>query len=212
MADSAIPPVVGSVVGGWVAAFNTVISLINGRFASRPYRWANSSARTAQAGMTAGEVGYQVDTATVYRWNGTGWWPDRPTLTRRYRNAALNFTSTAAAIDWDAASVTPAPAHFTYAAGVLTCTRAGLYEIEATVSIGAVATGWILAIETGAGATLKRWIGFGSASGSTSGIVSLKKVLAVNDTIRVTGFASSTVAISAGSDLSALEVTYLGDS
>lgn len=70
MADTSIPAIVGSVVGGWLSAFNTTIGLINSRFASRPYVWANNSARTtflATAVMTVGEYGYQTDTQTTYR-------------------------------------------------------------------------------------------------------------------------------------------------
>jgi hypothetical protein len=65
MAD--IPPIVGSVIGTIVAAINTTIGLINGKFNSRPYPWANAAARLAQTGMTIGEYGYQADTQVTYR-------------------------------------------------------------------------------------------------------------------------------------------------
>lgn len=37
------------------------------------YRWADSSARTGQAGMRAGDKGYQVDTNAEYTYTGTEW-------------------------------------------------------------------------------------------------------------------------------------------
>jgi len=73
MADASIPSVVGSTVGGWVAAINTVIGLINSRFASRPYVWADATARAAQTGMSTGEYGYQSDTTITYRYSGSAW-------------------------------------------------------------------------------------------------------------------------------------------
>jgi len=37
------------------------------------YVWANKAARDAQAGMTTGATGYQVDTKVEYIYNGTVW-------------------------------------------------------------------------------------------------------------------------------------------
>lgn len=37
------------------------------------YRWADSSARAAQTGMTAGDFGYQTDTAEFYTYTGATW-------------------------------------------------------------------------------------------------------------------------------------------
>lgn len=37
------------------------------------YRWADAAARTAQAGMSAGDRGYQTDTATEYIYTGSAW-------------------------------------------------------------------------------------------------------------------------------------------
>lgn len=66
MADTPIPAILGT-LSGWLANINTTIGLINSRFASRPYVWANAAARTAQTGMTIGEYGYQTDTQVTYR-------------------------------------------------------------------------------------------------------------------------------------------------
>lgn len=37
------------------------------------YRWADSTARNAQTGMVAGDLGYQTDTGVVYRYDGSAW-------------------------------------------------------------------------------------------------------------------------------------------
>lgn len=41
--------------------------------AIRTYKWANSTARAAQTGMTEGDVGDQADNNHIYRYNGTAW-------------------------------------------------------------------------------------------------------------------------------------------
>ena len=40
---------------------------------STDYLWANAAARTAQTEMIAGEVGYQTDPDTAYRYDGSLW-------------------------------------------------------------------------------------------------------------------------------------------
>lgn len=37
------------------------------------YRWDDSSGRTAETGMRVGDLGYQVDTDTLYRYDGASW-------------------------------------------------------------------------------------------------------------------------------------------
>lgn len=37
------------------------------------YRWADSGERTAETGMRVGDLGYQVDTDTLYRYDGASW-------------------------------------------------------------------------------------------------------------------------------------------
>jgi len=39
----------------------------------KTYKWADNAARTAQTGMVAGDEGYQTDTDTAYRYDGTAW-------------------------------------------------------------------------------------------------------------------------------------------
>lgn len=47
--------------------------LVNDTRQRQTYRWADATARTAQAGMQAGDEGYQVDTATDYIYTGSTW-------------------------------------------------------------------------------------------------------------------------------------------
>jgi hypothetical protein len=62
-----ISSISGSSTGTWKSLINAVITQINAAFASRPYVWADSTARLAQTGMTIGETGYQTDTQVTYR-------------------------------------------------------------------------------------------------------------------------------------------------
>jgi len=51
---------------------NSVQTALNTR-AIKSYRWANTAARNAQAGMAAGDVGYQIDDGTNWQYSGTAW-------------------------------------------------------------------------------------------------------------------------------------------
>ena len=51
---------------------NSVQTALNTR-AIKSYRWANTAARNAQAGMAAGDVGYQIDDKTSWTYSGTAW-------------------------------------------------------------------------------------------------------------------------------------------
>jgi hypothetical protein len=62
-----IPAISGPDTGTWKSILNTIIGLINGKINSRPYQWANSTARLAQTGMVLGELGLQADTQVTYR-------------------------------------------------------------------------------------------------------------------------------------------------
>lgn len=44
-----------------------------GTRAQRTYKWANAAARAEQTGMTSGDLGIQLDTQALYRYNGTAW-------------------------------------------------------------------------------------------------------------------------------------------
>lgn len=67
------------VAGAWVAVPAAPEDAYN-------YRWANAAARTAQAGMAAGDKGYQTDTAIVYRYSGSAW--------KEWESDWLTYTST----------------------------------------------------------------------------------------------------------------------
>jgi hypothetical protein len=47
--------------------------------AIQTFRWADSTERASQAGMVAGDRGYQIDTATFYTYIGGTWVSESPT-------------------------------------------------------------------------------------------------------------------------------------
>jgi len=54
-------------------AFTAVSTTLTGSYAVKTYKWANSTARGAQTGMTEGDHGYQEDTDTEYEYSGSAW-------------------------------------------------------------------------------------------------------------------------------------------
>ncbi len=65
-----------SYTSGFVAAMAAMATSIQTALSKRgrkSYQWADATARGAQAGMATGDTGYQVDTAVVYRYNGSAW-------------------------------------------------------------------------------------------------------------------------------------------
>lgn len=48
-------------------------SLINNNRQVQTFVWANTTARNAQTGMVEGDMGYQRDTDTTYRYTGSAW-------------------------------------------------------------------------------------------------------------------------------------------
>jgi len=55
------------------ATFNDAFAAIGNTRQIKTYKWADNAARTAQTGMAAGDEGYQTDTDTAYRYDGTAW-------------------------------------------------------------------------------------------------------------------------------------------
>ena len=58
------------------ATFNAAFAQIGTVIGSqdiKSYKWANASARNAQAGMSEGDLGYQRDSKFVYVYSGTAW-------------------------------------------------------------------------------------------------------------------------------------------
>jgi len=59
--------------------FNVLVDAVNanetaiGNRQIQTFRWANATERGAQVGMQAGDVGYQSDDTTYYRYNGSAW-------------------------------------------------------------------------------------------------------------------------------------------
>jgi len=97
---------------------NTMANSVQAALALREqqsFRWANDAAKSAQAGMVIGDIGYQVDDDTYYRYNGTAWvvWVRQNTA----------FTPT-----WSGASMSATNAIYSVIAGQV------FVAVEATVS------------------------------------------------------------------------------
>ena len=64
-------------------AFNVLVDAVNANETAisdatdarqiQTFRWADSTERAAQTGMQAGDIGYQIDTTVLYRYNGSAW-------------------------------------------------------------------------------------------------------------------------------------------
>lgn len=59
------------------------------------FSWADTTSRNAQTGMATGDIGYQVDNATYYRYSGSAWliWAKAETS---YSPTFINFTASSA--------------------------------------------------------------------------------------------------------------------
>lgn len=54
-------------------ALTAVVNQVNDQLQIHTYRWANAGERTAQTGMAAGDLGYQMDTDVIYLYQGAAW-------------------------------------------------------------------------------------------------------------------------------------------
>lgn len=96
--------------------FNVLVDEINGNAAlvsdtlqNYNYRWANAAARTGQAGMRAGDLGYQVDTTITYRYDGSSW--------KYWASPKITFTPTLTNIAVGTGGSARNVAYYTIAAG-----------------------------------------------------------------------------------------------
>lgn len=64
------------------------------------FRWADATARAAQAGMIAGDLGYQTDTGVAYKYTGTEWLPT-PLYCSLSKSAHQSIGTTLTEITWD---------------------------------------------------------------------------------------------------------------
>jgi hypothetical protein len=62
---------------------------------SYTFRWDNDAARDDQAGMQVGDIGYQLDNATFYKWTGSAWkiWMREPTAYTPTLSAGITASS-----------------------------------------------------------------------------------------------------------------------
>lgn len=90
-----LPIVPGNDTGTWKSWINTIVTAVQAAFSKRMgynYRWADATARAAQAGMVEDATGYQIDTKVTYRYNGTTWiaWSsDRISFTTTLANVTI---------------------------------------------------------------------------------------------------------------------------
>lgn len=114
--------------------FSVVASSVQTALNSRQrydYVWANSSARSAQTGMTQGSRGYQTDTLTEYIYDASTWRPAIPYAEYSSPNAALASTSYTNFSAISINSGTSTSTTFATSSGsVITCTQAGIYLIS----------------------------------------------------------------------------------
>lgn len=76
------------------AQVGTVVGPLTAGFAQRQirtFKWANAAARTAQTGMSEGDVGHQIDTRVTYLYTSSAWkaWSSSWTL---YTPTAMGLT------------------------------------------------------------------------------------------------------------------------
>lgn len=88
------------------------------------FSWANSGGRTAQTGMTTGDIGYQVDTDVFYIYTGSAWtiWAKQPTT----------YTPTFGA------TFTPTSSSFTYSISGGFVEVQGKFVCSATLPTGSI--------------------------------------------------------------------------
>ncbi len=112
---------------------NDVVNPINDwakqRMAKSFPPWPNSAARTAQTGMTVNDRGYQTDTDTSYRYNGTAW--------TVWEKPWTSFTATIANFTGSVAFVTDT-AYYMVSAGVCYFTFNRTFAATGTVTVGDV--------------------------------------------------------------------------
>lgn len=141
MAD--IPAIAGSDTGTWKSILNTIIGLINGKFNSRPYIWANDAARTGQAGMVEGESGYQTDTDVRYIYDGTTWRVNarHTEYTATSASVATTTTSSVGTLAIEASPPSNDTALATISTNTLTIATAGIYSCDMSGTIVTTPTG-----------------------------------------------------------------------
>lgn len=93
------------------------------------YVWADAAARAAATGMSAGDLGVQLDTKVVYRHNGSAW-ITTPTCAVLSRSSNQSLTATDQAIIWDVEVSDAAGMHDNSTnPSRITVPIAGIYEV-----------------------------------------------------------------------------------
>ena len=139
----------------------------------KTYKWADNAARTAQTGMGAGDEGYQTDTDTGYRYDGTDWRTPSP-----HSSGFETFSATVISTTADIGSTATFPT----------------LPYETTVELNFIGIGdangapsdrtlWVGFVTTGSGVTFTQSISSGEpatvGAGSSKGTVGNQAVLVI---------------------------------
>lgn len=91
-ADNTTPASLATITNTMANSVQTALSMRE----AQSFRWANDAAKSAQTGMVVGDIGYQEDDDTYYRYNGTAWvvWVRQNTaFTPTWSGASMSVTN-----------------------------------------------------------------------------------------------------------------------
>lgn len=88
-ADGTTPASIATITASMATSVQNALNVRE----TKSYSWADATAKAAQTGMANGEIGFQIDNATYYIYNGSGWatWAKQPTA---YTPTFTNLTPT----------------------------------------------------------------------------------------------------------------------
>lgn len=187
---------------GWRQADEDQAADIDDQMATRQiqsYRWANAAAKTAQTGMAAGDLGYQIDTGIHYRYT-TAWVPAwaGAIVCRVRRNTntpalSTSFTDLSTTANWLTTSPAQNLGFAAYSNGI-TIPVAGVYEIGysfiSTTSI-AILSGVTVNDSSVVVGDLRAMVSSPSVANTTAVTASTEMLLAASDVIRLYSIAAS---------------------
>lgn len=131
-ADGTTPASLADITAAMATSVQNALNLREGH----SFSWANSAGRSAQTGMAAGDIGYQIDTDVFYIYTGAAWviWAKQPAT---YTPTFTNFTASSSAFVYSIASgMVNVQGKFTCAAtlptGSITFTTPSGYNINTT--------------------------------------------------------------------------------
>ena len=141
-ADGTTPASLADITAAMAGSVQTALNYRE----AHTFSWADATAKSAQTGMSTGDVGYQIDTAVFYIYTGSVWdvWAKAPTA---YTPTFTNFTSSSSTFTFSiaggVATVTgKATCAATLPTGSITLTTPSGFNID-TTALGSVAAAQI---------------------------------------------------------------------